>query len=566
MTPHDLLANFEILAEAPNGLQRLRELVLELAVRGKLVEQDPADEPANDLIRQIKAEKSRLRLELGGESPISRTEEPFDLPPTWRWVRLSGVCSYIQRGKSPSYVDKSNIPVVSQKCVQWSGFDISRARYIEESTLPAYGPERVLQEGDLLWNSTGLGTLGRVAVYRQPTEYPKVVADSHVTIVRPLFLVPQYVFCWLSSPTVQSVIQGQSTGSTKQTELPRKVVLDYLVPLAPLAEQRRIVARVDELMTLLDRLETKRQVREAARAAARDSALAALREATTPEDVETGWLRIQDQFVELFTTPEDIQPLRELVVDLAVSGKLVAQKPEDGHAMDLVYKFPRVTWGGPGRTLLDSKAVAAEPPAASVKLPSTWALLKLEMLTALDKPISYGVLVPGENIEGGVPLVRIGDLTTSKNPPMPAKSISQTIADEYSRVLLEGGELLLGVVGSIGKVGKAPDSWRGAVIARAVARIATIPLVESHYLLLVLQSSLVQRYFRGETRTLAQPTLNVGLIRSTPIPLPPIQEQVRIVARVDELMKMLDRLAGAVEGGMALSRAFAAAAVHHLEA
>ena len=117
MTPHDFLANFEVLAEAPNGIQRLRELVLELAMRGKLVQQDPADESAHDLITRIKVEKSKAGIELNGESPVTEDEQPFPLPSTWRWARLAGVCSYIQRGKSPTYVDLSNIPVVSQKWV-----------------------------------------------------------------------------------------------------------------------------------------------------------------------------------------------------------------------------------------------------------------------------------------------------------------------------------------------------------------------------------------------------------------------------------------------------------------
>src|SRR5258708_7463505 len=129
-----------------------------------------------------------------------------------------------------------------------------------------------------------------------------------------------------------------------------------------------------------------------------------------------------------------------------------------------------------------------------------------------NSTISYGVLVPGEEVPDGVPFVRAQDLALSSHPERPNKTISRDIEKAYARTRLHGGEILVCVVGSIGKLGIVPKSWAGANIARAVARISPIPEISREYLLIVLRGQPVQSYFAMTTRTLAQPTLNVGLI------------------------------------------------------
>jgi len=175
---------------SPYGVQKLRELILELAVRGRLVPQDPNDEPASVLLEKIAEEKARLVKEGKIKKPkklpeISEEEEPFDLPVSWEWRRLQDVTEYIQRGKGPKYADFGRVRVISQKCIQWSGFDLSPSRYVDDQTLEKYQPERFLREGDLLWNSTGTGTVGRVAIVPKLDDLV-AVADSHVTVIRPL--------------------------------------------------------------------------------------------------------------------------------------------------------------------------------------------------------------------------------------------------------------------------------------------------------------------------------------------------------------------------------------------
>lgn len=263
-----------------NLLITLPKSILQEAIQGKLVAQIQVEGTAEELIEQIKQEKQKLVKEgklkksvltdsiifkgddnkywekIGKEVCCIDDEMPFEIPETWAWVRLNDICSYIQRGKSPKYSLIRKYPVIAQKCNQWSGFSIDKAQFIEPSTLMSYSEERLLQDGDLMWNSTGLGTLGRMAIYRSSLNpYGIAVADSHVTVIRALkqFVFPKYLYYYFSSNTVQSVIEDKADGSTKQKELSTATIKSYILPLPPFAEQQRIVAKVEELASIMSR-------------------------------------------------------------------------------------------------------------------------------------------------------------------------------------------------------------------------------------------------------------------------------------------------------------------------
>ena len=256
----------------------LKKSILQDAIQGKLVPQDPSDEPASELLQRIREEKLRLVKEgklkkkditdsvifkgddnrhyekIGNAVTCIENEIPFEIPDSWQWVRLNDICEYIQRGKSPKYSDIKRFPVVAQKCNQWSGFSLKKALFIDPDTIKSYGEERFLQDGDLMWNSTGLGTLGRMAIYTSTENpYGVAVADSHVTVIRAMkdYTVSQYLYSYFASNTVQSVIEDKADGSTKQKELATATVKSYLVPLPPYNEQCRIVQRINELFSKL---------------------------------------------------------------------------------------------------------------------------------------------------------------------------------------------------------------------------------------------------------------------------------------------------------------------------
>ena len=193
MNAERLLAHYEQIADAPDAIARLRRFILDLAVRGKLLPQNPTEEPASELLKRIAKEKAQLVKagEIRKEKPLPPVDEDadFEVPPTWRWTRLGIVTSYIQRGKSPKYAASDGSLVVSQKCVQWGGLDLSVAKQVTLESLAGYENIRFLRDADLLWNSTGTGTIGRVIRVVDPPE--KLVSDSHVTVVRCLEVDPE---------------------------------------------------------------------------------------------------------------------------------------------------------------------------------------------------------------------------------------------------------------------------------------------------------------------------------------------------------------------------------------
>jgi len=175
-------------------------------------------------------------------------------------------------------------------------------------------------------------------------------------------------------------------------------------------------------------------------------------------------------------------------------------------------------------------------------LPTSAPQRELGDLVAADTSISYGVLVPGPDIADGIPFVRVQDLSIRTPPTTPAKRISPEIDEQYRRTRLVGGEVLVGVVGTIGKIGVAPETWAGANIARAVCRIVPGEAVDRDYLAMVLSASPAQAYFEEATRTLAQPTLNVSKLNKTPIPLPSLEAQHQIVRDVNAIQADVDAL------------------------
>jgi type I restriction enzyme S subunit len=528
MKAERLLAHYEKIADAPDAIARLRRFILDLAVRGKLVAQDPKDEPASELLKRI--EKERVRLVEAGEIKKERLFLPveddtdFDLPATWRWTRLGAVTSYIQRGKSPKYAAHGAL-VVSQKCIQWRGLDLSVARMISPESLAGYEAIRFLRDGDLLWNSTGTGTIGRIVRLIDPPK--KLVCDSHVTVVRCLKVDPEYIRIWLRSDYVYALIEDRAAGSTNQVELTAQMAINQPVPLPPLAEQRRIVAKVDELMGLCDRLEAARQAREATRDWLAVASLARLN-APDPKTFQAD-ARFALNALPAFTArPDQIKALRQTILNLAVRGKLVSQNQNDEPASELLQRI--VAAAGIKRKEIARKSRENQNRSnIPTKLPAGWVVAPLSDLVAILNGRAYS---KNELLDAGTPVLRVGNLFTSEKWYYSNLNLHE---DKYC----DNGDLIFSWSASFG-----PFIWRG-------------PKVIYHYhiwkLLLHSEADLDKAYLYHfllqKTQEIKEAGHGISMVHMTKekmekveVPLPPLAEQQRIVAKVKELMGLCDRL------------------------
>ena len=253
---------------------KLQKSILQESIQGRLVPQDPTDEPVDRLLERIRTEKKRLVAEgklkakditdsvifagddnryyekVGKETVDITDSIPFEIPESWRWVRLKEVCSYIHRGKTPSYGTTHELPIIAQKCNQWDKIYTDRCLFAESNSINRYTEEHYLQMGDTIINSTGGGTVGRTGYVEEYVfnKHRKFVVDSHVTIVRGSVLIcKKYMYFYLISPYIQTGLEDRCSGSTNQIELGTDTIREYLLPLPSVEEQRRIVAKIDEL-------------------------------------------------------------------------------------------------------------------------------------------------------------------------------------------------------------------------------------------------------------------------------------------------------------------------------
>ena len=250
--------------------KKLRQKILDLAIHGKLVPQDPNDEPASVLLERIKAEKERLikegKIKRGKKSvktsdtPHYQQDVPFEVPENWVWTTLGEICLFLSRGKSPKYSDADKTyPVFAQKCnLKEGGISLEQARFLDPSTICKWSEEYKLKTGDVLVNSTGTGTVGRTRLFHESylKHYPFVVPDSHVSVIRTASEIKsEFVFAYISSKLIQEYLEDNLAGSTNQKELYIGVLSDLSFPLPPFAEQQRIVKEIEYWFVLIDQIE-----------------------------------------------------------------------------------------------------------------------------------------------------------------------------------------------------------------------------------------------------------------------------------------------------------------------
>lgn len=549
MNPAQLLSHFDRISDAPDAIPRLRRFILDLAVRGKLVERDPRDVPASELLKRIQTGKARLahagEIKKGNPLPTIEADEiPFSIPANWQWVRLNDITSYIQRGKSPKYAAGEGLPVISQKCVQWGGLELESAKLITCESIEEYEPIRFLRRGDLLWNSTGTGTIGRIIRVKEPPH--KLVCDSHVTVVRCLEVDAEYVRSWLRSDHVYGVIEDRAAGSTNQVELTSQLAMNQVVPLPPLAEQHRIVAKVDELMALCDRLEAAQAERESRRDRLVASSLHRL---NNDADAFRDHARFYfNRLPRLTTRSEHIQQLRQTILNFAVRGKLIPQDPDEEPASELLFRI------GIQRTKLlahgypnESEAVTQLRkqqkqfiPEGLQQLPSGWQWATLMQCSALVVDC-HNKTAPYSN--NGIILLRTTNVRNGMlNLNEPKFVDEKTYARWSARCQPQPGDILITREAPMGEVCIIPEGMKVCLGQRMMLARLVPKTINPQFLLYSLRDPNLMDRVQGKPVGATVQHLRVGGVETLLVPLPPLAEQHRIVSKVKELMALCDRL------------------------
>lgn len=537
------------------GIKKLRELILELAVRGKLVPQDLTDEPATVLLEKIASKKAQLaeKSEIKKDKSLPEAgedEKPFVLPPGWEWGRLQDVSSYVQRGKGPQYADFGKVQVVSQKCVQWSGFDLSQVRYVDDSSLEAYKTERFLRKDDLLWNSTGTGTVGRINVVPE-VAVGSLVADSHVTIIRPLLMKSSFIRCYISAPEIQLRIEPEHenslvSGTTKQVELSLSAVLQLVIPVPPLAEQHRIVAKVDELMAQCDQLEQQQTHSLEAHQTLVETLLGTLTRAASHQELTEAWSRIADHFDILFTTEYRIDQLKQTILQLAVMGKLVPQDPRDEPASVFIERI-----GKKKARLKEERKIKRDKPLAVLadevpfELPASWMWVRFEDVVDITSGVTLGRKISGKRLVM-VPYLRVANVQRGYLDLYEVKEIGLT-EDEVDKYSVIARDLLITEGGDWDKVGRTAV-WRDELprVAHQNHVFKARCFLEDQnevWLERYLNSAAAREYFAGSSKqTTNLASINKTQLRGCPVAIPPLDEQHRIIAKFDKLIALCDAL------------------------
>ncbi|MDA8404211.1 MAG: restriction endonuclease subunit S, partial [Desulfobacteraceae bacterium] len=316
MNPDTFFEHFDLLADAPNGVQKLREMVLQLAVSGKLVPQDPDDEPAAVLLERIRTEKDRLVKQGKIKKseplpPIQPDEAPYSLPDGWEWIRVGNLFDF-EYGKG---LPKESIAV--------------------DGKIPAYGANGIIKycREPLVKNHCIIvGRKGSAGAVNKVSE-PCWPLDVTFYIQPPKILNFEYVYRLLLSLSLEKLAKGIKPG------LNRNEAYLLIFGLPPVEEQTRIVAKVDQLMALCDELEAKKQKRNELRTQVNVAAMDKLLSAQEPDAFNESWRRVAENFDLLYDTPETVGKLRQAILQLAVSGKLAPQNPADEPASLLLERI-----------------------------------------------------------------------------------------------------------------------------------------------------------------------------------------------------------------------------------
>lgn len=540
-----LLKHFDRISEAPDAVARLRRFILDLAVRGKLVEQDSNEEPATELLKRISA--------INGLETVAQwtTDDPppFSLPFGWLWSRIGLITTKTGSGSTPrggqSVYKSAGVPFLRSQNVYNDGLRLNDVAYIDQSTHMKMRGTAV-EPGDLLLNITG-GSIGRCCLI--PNSPIEANISQHVAIIRPATSrMCGFLHKAVLSPFFQSYVIGEQTGAGRGG-LPKNRMDQIPVPVPPLAEQHRIIAKVDELMALCDLLEAAKNEREARRDRLVAASLHRIGTSPTAEDKAQTATALRhatrfhlDHLPRLTTSPEHIKQLRQTILNLAVRGRLVPQDPNDEPVNE---SEPLIEMG---------KNLPHE-------LPINWTWRSIKALTDLVTDGEHAT--PTRIPEHEIPLVTAKNVRDGEMDYTVTDWVSfETAEKAWKRCRPLVGDILLVCVGATtGRLCVLREP-RDMVLVRSVALIRPSSIIDADYFALAIRSPIGQSQIWSSVKVAAQPCLYINRINALAIPLPPLAEQQRIVAKVGELMALCDQLETQLANSEADSRRLLEAVLH----
>ena len=531
---------FDTAFAAPDGIARLRELILTLAMQGKIAEQIPGDPRAAELLKSIEVEKQRL-LKTGKIKkpkllpPIKAEEVPYELPQGWEWVRLGeiGIINPRNDAEDSATAGFVPMPLVPEGYSDKHQFEERPWSEIKKGyTHFADGDVGMAKITPCFENAKSCVFSGLPNGIGAGTTELHIFRNSFNSVA------PRFLLYYLKNPNYISRAVPKMTGSAGQKRVPTPYFTEQLFPLPPLKEQHRIVARIDQLMARCDELERLRKEREEKRLAVHAAAIKKLLDTSDG----TAWNFIQQHFGELYTVKENVAELRKAILQLAVMGRLVRQNPNDPPASDLLKEIEaekqRLVKAGIFRNNDDKLSNGSVCP---FELPQGWEWASVQQLGF----VLGGKRLPKGHAYSELPTkYRYLTVTNMKNATIidnDIKYISHETHEEIKKYVISRDDIYITIAGTIGAVGIIPEHCDGMNLTENASRLVFFGC-DKLFLVHLLSSGIVQDQFAVLTNKMAQPKLSLRSILSTGVPVPPLAEQHRIVARIDQLMALCNTL------------------------
>ncbi|EKP5053768.1 restriction endonuclease subunit S [Salmonella enterica] len=528
------------------GIKKLRELILELAVRGKLVPQDPNDEPASVLLERIAAEKAELVKQGKIKKPkplpeISEEEKPFELPVGWEWARLGVLCKKLTDGSHNPPKDAGNgYPMLSSQNIQDGYIDIENpSRYVSEDDFEKENARTLVQKNDVLL--TIVGSIGRSAVVLEDKSF---VLQRSVAVID-TSLYSHFLSNFFKAITAQNYFIENGKGTAQKGIYLGQLSL-MLIPVPSLGEQKRISDRLNELMILCDQLEQHSLIGQDAHQQLVETLLATLTDSQNSNELAENWARISEHFDTLFTTEASIDALKQTILQLAVMGKLVPQDPNDEPASELLKCIAQEK----AQLVKDGKMKKQKslPPISDeekpFELPDGWEWCKFGLISEFingDRGSNY----PNKNeyVVHGIPWINTGHI--EKNGTLSITDMNFITEKKFNELRsgkIQSGDLVYCLRGAtFGKTAFVKPYESGAI---ASSLMIIRPFIREmgeyiyNYLISPFGRSQIFRFDNGS----AQPNLSANSVMLYAFACPPLQEQFRIHKKITELFHICDNL------------------------